>query len=175
MKISVHTPSGTPVEISLTQGPAYFAGAPYIDWSVPTKGHSARAVAVCPLSKPQKGSTYYLDGKPALGLDTKNAQLVIDAIRAYKAQSPIAQQSALRAERKDIGSEIAGALDAMSDARENAFNSDTGSGWAKAKAYEAQAEAARAKLAAFDAAHPEIIAELKAEKNERTARFLAND
>lgn len=175
MKISIQTPSGTAVEITLTQGPAYFAGAPYLDWAIPTKGITARATAVCALSTPQKGSTYYLDGKPALGLDSKNAQLVIDAIAAYKAQSPIAQQAALRAEREDIGYEIAGALDRMADARERAFNSDTGAGWAQAKAYEQQAEAARTKLAAFDVEHPEIIATLKTEKDQRTAQFLAND
>lgn len=175
MKFQVQTPSGTHVEITLLPGPSHFGGAPYIDWSIPAKGLSGRGSAVCRMTKVQNGANHYIDSKPALGLGNEAAQTIFAAVRAYKLKSPEGQREALRKEREDLQHEIAGWWDAMSRAREKAFDKDTGAGWGKAKEYEAKAEATKVKMAAFDAAHPEIIAKLKAEKEERTARFRASN
>lgn len=63
----------------------------------------------------------------------------------------------------------------MGEAREKAFQQDTGAGWDKANEHKAKAEAVTKKIEAFDRQHPEVAARLKTERDEKAARFLAND
>lgn len=175
MNITVQTPSGKTVNITLSQHHSDIA----IDCDIPELSLNVRAFNVLPLKAPKQGATHYLDAyQHSIGLDAANAHIVKDAIAAFRTayeQSPAGQVERLRKERRDLQDEIGGWWDAMSEAREKAFGSDTGAGWDKAKKYEAKAEAAKIRLAAFDTAHPEIIAAITAEKDAATARFLAND
>ena len=175
MQITIHTPTGKEVIITLSHHHSGIA----LDCEMPALNLKVRAFAVHPLKAPKQGATHYLDAyQHSIGLDDANAQLVREAITAFQAtyqHSPEGQRAALRKERRDLQDEIAGMWDAWEAAREKAFAQDTGAGWDKVREYEAKAEAAKAVLAAFDAAHPDIIAEITKEKDAATERFLKND
>lgn len=175
MKITAHTASGKIINITLSQHHSGIA----IDCDIPELTLNVRAFNVLPLKAPKQGATHYLDAyKHSIGLDATNAQIVRDAIEDFRAAyqvSPAGQVELLRKQRRDLQDEIAGMWDAMDEAKEQAFAVDTGAGWDKVKQYQGNAEAAKAALAEFDAAHPEIIAAITAEKDAATARFLAND
>jgi hypothetical protein len=80
----------------------------------------------------------------------------------------------LRDARAALSDRIRFASDAAADTRtENFHRYDTGAGMGR-NGYDAKAEAARAELIAFDAAHPEIKAGIEAEKTESVARNFWN-
>ena len=59
--------------------------------------------------------------------------------------------------------------------RERAHESETGQGWDTATAAMRDYETALQRLHEWDAAHPAVVAEIKAEKAAATQRFLAAD
>lgn len=173
MQITIHTPKKIEVKITLAKHHSGVA----LNCEIPSLKLTGRAFAVHPLKVPTNGATHYLDMSPrALGLDAANAQIVRDAMAAFQEayrQSPEGRHEALRKERRDLKDEIAGWWDAMDHAKERTFS--TGVGWEHVRKYQAKVEAAKERLAAFDAAHPEMIAEIKQEQGVASARFLAHD
>ena len=174
MQLTVSLPSGKEIEVTIQTK----NNDPRITWTCATATMKRSGTCVAKLLKPQQGATHYIDSSPAIGLDATNAQLVTDALAAWWEawkQTSEGKKQALRKEREDIGYEIAGACDEMEHYRNKAFSHDTGKYWDKANAAKAKAEAAEAKRAAFDLAHPEVLAEILAKKAEATARFLASN
>jgi hypothetical protein len=104
--------------------------------------------------------------------NTHRAQLetmIADGRAAY-ALTP----EGLRDARRALTDRIRYASAEASDTRTRNFHRfDTGAGMGRNE-YDAKAEAARAELAAFDAAHPEIKAAIEAEKAEAAERNFWN-
>jgi hypothetical protein len=174
--LTLATPTGKAVTVTFLHS---YQGESRLWVELPAAGIKGQSSRPLPLKTPTQGATHYLDvaGK-AVGLDAANAQRIEDLYQARKAawgESAAGQAAALRSAREHLVREKAGWLDAMSAAREQAFASDTGAGWAEAKDYEAKATAADEKIAAFDRAHPDVVAAIKAEKDESRRRFLAQD
>lgn len=134
-----------------------------------------------PKSQARDGLTHYLPGPPPIGLTFAEAATIEAGLRAVReaagaafAATPAGELAALRARRADLVEHIQatmehaeaefGRLDAAQDAR----------AWPQRRAIEADAEALRAELAAFDAAHPEVWAALQAERQAEAAQsFVA--
>ena len=98
-------------------------------------------------------------------IPTEDAEAIYAAVQAI----PEVQQERLREERLRLREEIKYILDATEEARERAFNRDIGG----IPSYDSpEYQAARAALATFDAAHPEFIALLAAEKEAEIQRHM---
>lgn len=111
-----------------------------------------------------------LVGKVAIGVPVN----VAPQIKA--AQDAAALPPTLEQQRRSLVYAVAGAGDEWSAARERAFNADgTGTAWTRVNTLHAKIKDAEATLAAFDAAHPEILAAIKAEEAEAAERFLRAD
>jgi hypothetical protein len=96
------------------------------------------------------------------------------AARAAWEASPAGQRAALVAERRALASRLAGAREAAAFHAERAWErGDEAAGVARARD-DAAVRAARAALMAFDAAHPEVVAALEAERAERAERSAWN-
>lgn len=103
--------------------------------------------------------------KGGLGLDATEAARLETALIAYRDADPGYQAARLRSDRQDLVDAINAAFDAEAAAREVAFQRHSAP-----PAYGGDAvRAAEQALAAFDAAHPEIIAAIEQEHAARTA------
>jgi hypothetical protein len=174
--LTITTPSGKAVTVTFLDS---YQGDSRLWAELPAAGLKGPSSRPLPLKSPKQGATHYLDvaGK-AVGLDAANAQQIEDAYQARKqawVASAAGQMAALVSARENLVLEKAGWLDAMGEAREQAFESDTGAGWAAATEYEAKATAVDEQIAAFDREHPEVVAALQADKDEQMRRFLAQD
>ena len=103
--------------------------------------------------------------------EAAQVQAALDRLSAEWRASEAGQRAALVAERQDLAREIRHLLDEGEDRAERYHATGSGDGHEHAirAEYERKAEAARVKLAAFDAAHPEIIAALRAEREAAAA------
>lgn len=104
--------------------------------------------------------------------NTHRAELekIISAGRAAYALTP----EGLRDARRSLTDRIRYAFAEASDTRTSNFHRfDTGAGMGRNQ-YDAKAEAARAELVAFDAAHPEVKVAIEAEKSEAAERNIWN-
>ena len=111
-------------------------------------------------------------GKATLVLTGETVAAIDVAVDAIEDEDAV---DAGRPERDRLTDARAAAVDAWAAARERAFGQDTGRGWDQVAAARAALDAAERALADFDAACPEVVAEIKAEQSETTARFLAAD
>lgn len=116
---------------------------------------------------------YYIIGNVLLPDNV--GQMVIDALDAKKAEiaaTPEGIKNRLRSEREALVDEINGALDEADRAKDRSYESGEGTGqWVFAgRKWEERADAAKAKLVAFDKVHPEIIEGIKKEKSEAADR-----
>jgi hypothetical protein len=78
----------------------------------------------------------------------------------------------LRRERRELVSDIQAAIEDQADAFERAHAREDVLAWNIKASHEPKIEAARTALAAFDAEHPEIIAQIRAEKSESATRHM---
>ena len=102
---------------------------------------------------------FAINGKPVRNTVRAEAERLMAEARAVYAASP----AGLRVARTALTERIRCASGAASDTRTRNFHKfDTGAGMGR-NGYDAKADAARAELAAFDAAHPEILAAIEAE------------
>lgn len=101
------------------------------------------------------------------------AQSALDAAKAAYEASPEGIAKRLRSEREALVLRIGGYLDDAQYHGNRAWESGnaTDGGFGIRAKYEAKAEAARAELAAFDKAHPEIVAAVKADAEARKAEL----
>lgn len=90
--------------------------------------------------------------------------------------APAATSERLRRERQDIIDAIGGYMDEAQHRQDRSFESGDGTGlWAQAGDMQiAEAERYRSMLMAFDEAHPEVIAEIRKEKEESAKRAMWN-
>lgn len=98
-------------------------------------------------------------GAAAIGVPPE----LVDQIRALQGTARN-QPKSLREQRDDLVLARAAALDALSAARERAFAGDTGRGWDEVRKADEAVRAAEQALAEFDAAHPEVAAQIEAEQ-----------
>lgn len=140
-------------------------GAGYV---IPVTDKQASAVAA---QCTDGGMTHVLIcGKIPVGVPAD----VAAKIHAAQKQIESCPQS-LESQRQLLVATIQGASDDCSTARERAFDRDTGEGWREVNRAEQAIRTAEKQLADFDAAHPEIIAAITAERDEATERFLRAD
>ena len=113
---------------------------------------------------------FAINGKPVRNAVRAEAEQLMAEARAAYAASP----AGLRAARTTLTERIRCASGAASDTRTANFHRfDTGAGMGR-NGYDAKAEAARAELVAFDAAHPEIRAAIEAENAASVERNFWN-
>jgi hypothetical protein len=81
----------------------------------------------------------------------------------------------LRRERQDLVSTIRGEIEEQAHAFEVADAREDVMAWVIKDRHEPSIAAAHEALAAFDAAHPDLIAQIRTEQTEATDRFLRSD
>lgn len=127
------------------------------------------------MPKPQGAATHYIAGKPPVGLTSAEADQIIAALATLQAiintaKAPVAAVSNLSNERRDLVAQHAGLCDEQSYQFERAHAQQNENAWNIKASYEPKIEAAEAAIAAFDAAHPEILAEIKTEEADSVER-----
>jgi hypothetical protein len=127
-------------------------------------GKSIGRGGVCKLSQPKGDITHYVSTTPAVGITSAEADMINTRTREISEADP-------RNQRAAICSKINAAMDTMSYHR-NRYDGGTGSRFNDAKKARAEAEAAQAELDAFDVAHPELKAELDAERERESAEKI---
>ena len=104
--------------------------------------------------------------------ETETLRAAVMAAKEEHEGTPKAKAEKLRQQRNDLACGVAGAVDDLGAHRERCFQQDTGfHGMAP---FEAKIAGAEKALAEFDAAHPEVIAAIKAEQADATARNMWN-
>lgn len=101
-------------------------------------------------------------------------QAMIDALQAEIDACPVAQMARLTETRQSLSSDLIYILDAAHEAHYNAVEQMSANGFAKrnARDFEFEEKSARAALADFDAAHPDVVAAIKAIADKQTQSFL---
>jgi len=160
---------GRTVEIKLHRYAGQHVAQAYLDGKYVGTGDPTK------LNKRVGDTTHYLSHtKPAIGLTSEEAKAIIEAIRVAdeaERQTPSGKLDTLRAERQRLAAEVSGHMDDADDAVNRAHDRgivDVGY-HERAKHVEA-AEEARERLAQFDAEHPEILAAIKKEREEKANR-----
>lgn len=118
---------------------------------------------------------YYMIGRCLI--DHATGQKVLQTMADLQAQidqRPEQIMLKLRQERASLVDDINGALDEADSAKARSYESGEGTGQFifAGKKWEDRADSARAKLNAFDKAHPEIIEAIKKEKAEDAERHF---
>lgn len=164
---TIHTPSGKAVEITMTGS---ICGVS-CEATVAELGLRGTPVGPLPLPVPQQGATHYIKiGKNAVGLSADAAAAIETARGTEQAAwdaSPEGQRVRLERQRESLEMDISLAADRQMGRRERAWARD---GYASIDS--AAETTARAALAAFDAAHPEILGAMKAERAEAADRLV---
>ncbi len=90
---------------------------------------------------------------------------------------PDVQMRKLIAQRAALAEKIGYVMDAAHEAHMALIETTSAQGFAMSspRDFATEEKAARARLAEFDAAHPEVVAKIEADRAEATARFLATD
>lgn len=109
-------------------------------------------------------------GKIPVGVSTAVAAEIQAAQQAAANRPP-----SLKSQREELVAAVQGAGDAYAAARESFFAEDTGRVLNKVHQAEAAIRTAEKALTDFDIAHPQVVAAIKAEQDEATARFLRAD
>lgn len=99
------------------------------------------------------------------------------AVQAEIDARPEAQMRKLITQRERLAAAIGYILDAAHEAHVRFIERASANGFAKhpARDFASEEQAARAALSEFDAAHPDVVATVAANKAAATARFLAAD
>lgn len=113
------------------------------------------------------GEITHVMGK--VGLTTAECEAIQSAFSAAAtaARNPL---ETLRIERRALVCAWQGAMDDQESAQERGHNHDGSAATAAYRSHQAAVDAAAAALRQFDAAHPEIAAEIAAERAERRAQ-----
>lgn len=127
------------------------------------------------LPKPQGAATHYIHGKPPIGLTTTEAEQIINALASLQGvidatKSPAAEGSDLRNQRRDLVAQYHGLCDEQEYQFEQAHAQQDATAWNIKASYEPQIAAALHAIRDFDAAHPEVLAQIKAEEAESVER-----
>ena len=114
-----------------------------------------------------------------LGLPQERYDAVVAMLGARQAEidsTPDGMMRKLLAERETLARAVGYILDAEHDEHQERIEQMSATGCARAvtRDYKAEEAAARTALAAFDAAHPEVVVALQAAKAERIHRAMAN-
>lgn len=112
-------------------------------------------------------------------LTADEAAVIAAALRQLDQSDPTTRMHLLRSEREAIAARISGNLDHMSQARDAAFDSgdplDIRDAFAVTEQARVRDEELHAALAAFDAAHPEVVTAIEAQRQAELDRFLLSD
>ena len=157
------TSTGVTLSLVLSQTTESFAGVEIVmDGTV--RGTGDRVYRIIPT----KGVRHAIGYKPMVGLSDEEAVIVqaaIDAtsttLRAAHNLTPDGKRAALHTERDMLRTRIAALYDEQSATFERLHATQDMTAWSREAAFEGQITAAEAALGAFDAAHPEIVAEVK--------------
>lgn len=96
--------------------------------------------------------------------DEQNAAALQAAIDSHAAQDPTVIEMTLREQRRLLATDVAAYADAGDNHRSRAWERGDERGGVSENEWDAKASAARQALRDFDAAHPEIIAAIDAER-----------
>ena len=137
------------------------------------------------LSAPKNGVTHFLgggfggqkqSGKPAVGLTADEAARInaaLDAADRAAAETPEAGLRKLMDEREGLTAAVRGLEEDEQAARERMMEDESNDGAFPFPDFEGRINAARRAVAAFDSAHPEVVACLQSERAERVRSFEA--
>lgn len=132
------------------------------------------------LDAPKGNATHYMRAgmsKLAVGFTADEAATIISLTDAAKIASPAEQMSRLMSEREQMVLMISGLMEEAGERRSREFDATDGvTDFTRAgNDHERHAQAIREKLTAFDAAHPEVLAKINADKAEDQRRFEASN
>lgn len=119
---------------------------------------------VCELQTPQGDVTHYINNNKPVGLTTAEAEQIEATVHDIYINDP-------RNQRNEIVDRMQDALHQESY-HSNRDDDGTGLRFRDAARYHKLYESCQAELAAFDAAHPELVAELKAEAEKHNAEMI---
>jgi hypothetical protein len=125
---------------------------------------------VCLLGRPQGDLTHYIDSKPLIGLTRVEAETIQSAIAEIRSADP-------RVQRNAITTRMQAELDNY-DYHQGREDGGTGLRFTDANKAMRAYESIKAELLEFDSHHPELVAELKAEKDaklEAARKFVENN
>ena len=116
------------------------------------------------LPKPQGEMTHVIYGrKVAIGLTTAEAEQISTALRTLDATLP----GALLVQRRGLVADLDMLVAMQSAAYDKAHAQQDARAMTIRSSYDSQIADAEAAIAAFDATHPDVIAAIKAERDER--------
>jgi hypothetical protein len=136
-------------------------------------------VVIAPLPSPITGTngavnTHTLQRIFALtDAEADSVRTAVAAARVAFAATPQAKTAGLRSERHALAVTLSAAMDREAQHRERCYQADLG--LHGMEPYRAAIDQAQAAIAAFDAAHPEVLAGLTSERKASVERFLATD
>lgn len=115
-----------------------------------------------------------------VGLTQERLDQVLAAMAAVQDEinaRPEVKMRKLIAQRRALAEKIGYVMDAAHEAHVALIETTSAQGFAmrSPRDFAADEKAARARLAEFDSAHPEVIAKIEADRADAAARFLATD
>ena len=118
------------------------------------------------MDKPRDGATHclWVPGKARIGLSSEEAARIDAEYRAWLATLPAERARRLHAHRGDLVAAYQGAMDEVEYQRNRWFEAESKRGPLPMYETDERVNRARAELRAFDEAHPEVGAEIAAER-----------
>lgn len=166
--------SGQRVEVFLVE---QATGSYYLRATVDGQGAaSGHLQPLPPKAAAKTPATHHLGGKVGFTAEeTARIEAACAAAKAAYAASPEGQSEALRAERDKLTWRITALIDEDARAFERMMEDGDNDGACPPRSRRAEIEAAEEARRAFDREHPEVLAQIRSEKEEQTRRFLAAD
>ena len=167
---TITTPSGIKIEVEVKE----YCGMAVAYGSIPSKGIKRES-----LSRPEParagspGTHQARIGRHMIALGADQAAILESAFGEFEAGCPAIQAANLRSERQSLSLALAGLLDEQHESGRRAIERAGAEGvYREPRDLTPEIDAARAALAEFDAAHPEVIAAEEAEKKAATERAM---
>lgn len=157
------TQDGRTVEFRVEGFSGYYTIEAYIAGQLVSQG-----TEVVRLAQPVKGCTHRLD---KVALTTDEATTLQQAVEA----TPAYVEYKLRQERQDLIAQHSGLCEDAQETYWRLHNQERADAWSCKAEIDKQADEAWQAVVAFDAAHPEIVAKIRAEKAETAERFANNN
>lgn len=130
-------------------------------------GHHA---LVKKLNVPKGDITHYLSSDPPLGLTTDEAATIRTALAARDDADPEIILQRLRAERHGLVAAVSALVEEKAYQFDRAYSREDVNAWSIKASFVPRIAAAEQAVKDFDAAHPEVLAAIRAERAERVAR-----
>ena len=168
--LTLSTPSGKAVTVELGE----YVDRPYIHRiTVDGQRVGSANASIAPRPAGTPDTTGGVVGRVALDVEsTARLQSAIDALSAEIEARPEVKIERLISERESLAREVGYATEDWHESRERAWESGDEARTFGAASDETAIETAKRRLREWDAAHPEVVAEIARRRDESTERYL---